>query len=920
MEIQEIKQRLTLATVLQHYGLKPDKNRRLCCPFHDDKTPSMQVYYNTHTVYCFSSNCKTHGKSLDVIDFVMYKENCTKHEALKKCEELIGGTAKPIPQSRAAFLQNMFSSFKNAVHSSPAAKAYLESRCLDYKQVEVGFNGGQFHHGTRRDETLIAQCIATGLLLDKNLISRTGEKGYSVFGKNCIVFPLKNQAGEIVSLYFRSTTNDKEQRHFYLRNRQGLYPCYPSAETKTLILTESIIDAATLLQHAESRKQNAESGDETKIPSAFLPSAFCLLALYGTNGLTEEHQQAIQKLKQLEEVIFFLNGDEPGRAATEKYSKMLKESYPHLKITVVPVPDGEDVNSLVQGHEPAILTHLIEKRKEFLFSTEKSEQVNEQTSEQEQATPNQQINNSTNQQQLNTSHPDCLLYRYQNICFTLWGGIDVFNVNRLRATLHIRLEENEYRSFRDTIDLYSHTQTERLIKQASEKLESSATVLTDAITALTAELEQYRNEKREAKRDEERTQDKSSKDIFSKEQMQASADLLKSKELNQLTHSIFGNLGLVGQQDNGMLLFFIFLTRLFKNPLHAIVMGSSGSGKTHLLQGVAQTIPKQHIHFTTSLSENTLYYTPKDFLKHKILLQEDLDGAYNALLPLRELMSNQSISRFSTKTNSRTGDSKQVYLQVEGPVCIAGATTKERIYEDNANRSFLIQIEDSPAQERAVLTYQGQVASGEINPKSYEKNINLLKAAQLQLEPLEVLIPFASELELPPFVFKKLRTKSHYLTLIKSVTLWNQKNRQRQTDEQGNTVLLSSVEDVKWANELCKESLLRKSDELTGKTRNFFESLKALQTKETEKTALFRAVEVRGELRLHPMQAKRYLDELTSRGLIRCKSKSQRFGNEYEIMIWNDYQLLQSGLNVLDEIVKKIEVSQGFTPASQKNM
>lgn len=82
MEIQEIKQRLTLARVLQHYGLKPDKNLRLHCPFHEDKTPSLQVYYKTHTCYCFSSNCKTHGNSLDVIDFVIHKENTDKHNGL----------------------------------------------------------------------------------------------------------------------------------------------------------------------------------------------------------------------------------------------------------------------------------------------------------------------------------------------------------------------------------------------------------------------------------------------------------------------------------------------------------------------------------------------------------------------------------------------------------------------------------------------------------------------------------------------------------------------------------------------------------------------------------------------------------------------------------------------------------------------
>ncbi|MFM8913632.1 MAG: CHC2 zinc finger domain-containing protein, partial [Flammeovirgaceae bacterium] len=55
MEIQEIKTKLTLAQVLEHYGLKPDKLGKLNCPFHEDKTPSMQVYYKTQTCYCFSS-------------------------------------------------------------------------------------------------------------------------------------------------------------------------------------------------------------------------------------------------------------------------------------------------------------------------------------------------------------------------------------------------------------------------------------------------------------------------------------------------------------------------------------------------------------------------------------------------------------------------------------------------------------------------------------------------------------------------------------------------------------------------------------------------------------------------------------------------------------------------------------------------
>lgn len=368
MEIHEIKTKLTLSQVLQHYGLKPDKSLRLHCPFHNDKTPSLQVYYKTHTAYCFSSNCKTHGKSLDVIDFILYKENCSKHEAINKAVEIINylegkvkhhtaannETTKPAI-GRTQFLQNMFTYFKNAIHNSKPAQEYLQSRCIDFKKTEVGYNSGQFHHSARKDEALIKESLQHGLLLDLGLTARTGDTAYKPFGKWCICFALRNQQNEIVSLYFRSTLADKEQRHFYLKDRQGLYPNYPKAETKKLILTESIIDAATLLQQ-ESIKSNYE-----------------ILSLFGANGFTEEHQQSIRALKQLEEIIFFLNGDEAGNKATAKYAPMLKAEYPNIKITSVAVPQNEDINSLLQGHSPEILLHLIDTRKEteFIFSNEK---------------------------------------------------------------------------------------------------------------------------------------------------------------------------------------------------------------------------------------------------------------------------------------------------------------------------------------------------------------------------------------------------------------------------------------------------------------------------------------------------------------------------------------------------------------------
>ena len=256
MEIQEIKQRLTLARVLQYYGLKPDKNLRLHCPFHEDKTPSLQVYYKTHTAYCFSSNCKTHGKAMDVIDFVMHKENSSKHAAIIKAAEIINyyegkvqHQHKPLSTvnyqlsiDRCSFLQTMFTYFKNAVHNSKPAQEYIKQRGLwslanaPSGDGGIGYNTAQFHHGNRKDDALINNCVAVGLLSPWGTNTRKPEEqAYKAFGKECIVFALRNRANQVTGLYFRSTVNNDDAKHFYLKDSTGLYPSYPDASKNKII-------------------------------------------------------------------------------------------------------------------------------------------------------------------------------------------------------------------------------------------------------------------------------------------------------------------------------------------------------------------------------------------------------------------------------------------------------------------------------------------------------------------------------------------------------------------------------------------------------------------------------------------------------------------------------------------------------------
>ncbi len=370
MEITEIKQRLTLATVLQHYNLKPDKNLRLNCPFHEDKTPSLQVYYKTHTAYCFSSNCKTHGKSLDVIDFILHKENTTKHEAIMKAQEILGngntteikkiinpvipiaiGTPMKPSISKEQILQNMFQYFKNAVHNSKPAQEYIKSRNLDPVKIEVGYNTAQFHHGARRDETLINNCVAIGLLAPWGVNNRKpDEQAYKPYAKYSICFSLRDRGNHITGLYFRSTVNDDNAKHYYLKESSGLYPKYPNPDTEKLIISESIIDTASLLQIESITKH------------------YSLLAAYGTNRLNEEMKSAIKELKQLKEIIFAFDNDEAGNKAVEKYSNELKAIMPNVVFSKIELP-CKDVNETLIAHQPEIFLHLLEN-KNFLFSNE----------------------------------------------------------------------------------------------------------------------------------------------------------------------------------------------------------------------------------------------------------------------------------------------------------------------------------------------------------------------------------------------------------------------------------------------------------------------------------------------------------------------------------------------------------------------
>ena len=81
---------------------------------------------------------------------------------------------------------------------------------------------------------------------------------------------------------------------------------------------------------------------------------------------------------------------------------------------------------------------------------------------------------------------------------------------------------------------------------------------------------------------------------------------------------------------------------------------------------------------------------------------------------MRELQSKKKINKTIVHKNTK-GETRTVTLKVEGPVCVAGCTTRESLYEDNANRSFLIYIDESEEQDEKIMTYQRKLSAGKID-------------------------------------------------------------------------------------------------------------------------------------------------------------------------------------------------------------
>lgn len=512
---------------------------------------------------------------------------------------------------------------------------------------------------------------------------------------------------------------------------------------------------------------------------------------------------------------------------------------------------------------------------------------------------------------LDSTNKEHLLYKHPPLEISVLGGIRLDGLDRMRATLKVQAS---HLSIRHNLDLYNDTQVEKLIRKVAERLEIGTSVAASALQDLTDELENYRLSEIE---NQNQIEDK--RKLLSPQEIKAAKQYLSAPNLMERTKEGIGHAGVIGEESNRLLMYLIFTSRKRESPLHVISLGASGIGKTHLQERVSALIPDEDKLEITSLSGNAFYYFGQQELRNKLILIEDLDGAEDVLYPLREIKSKKQVTKTVVIKNTK-GETRTVTLKVEGPVCVSGCTTKENLYEDNANRSFLIYIDESPEQDGKIMDYQRKLSAGKVDLAEQWKTAEAFRDMQRILQPVQVRNPFAESLRIPDEVFKPRRSNAHYLAFIEAVTFYHQYQREKCHDQgTGEEYIETTLDDIREANKLMKAVLLRKSDPLTAPCRKYLEWLKTW-CKAEEKSS-FTNKNIRQSIRINPSNQKRYMVQLQAYDYVQKVQGEKGKTHHYEITDLEEYEKLKAGIGgILDEILRKIEKSsdQSITSSSKK--
>lgn len=470
------------------------------------------------------------------------------------------------------------------------------------------------------------------------------------------------------------------------------------------------------------------------------------------------------------------------------------------------------------------------------------------------------------------------------------------------GTMLIIEDRHSQQKFRFKLDLYDSRSVENIIAELTDQYAYSGQNLRDDMVMFIDLLEQYRDKQHEPLTTH-------GKRHYSNPHLsEAALETLTDPNLLKRIDSLIEQAGVIGEENTRLSLFVFASTYKMPQPMHVLVQGSTGSGKSHLLNTIAACIPSDDVLSMTRVSSRSFYHYGEDELNDKLLLIQDYDGLDDeAQYALREMQSAKGLS-FSTTVKDRNGNLRGGIKQVTASFASIVATTKAEIYADNMGRSIIVGVDESEEQTLKIIMHQNRLTAGLVDQKQMEDARQQLQWILRHLKSKPVVNYFAEHVLLPMEASSIRRLNGQFQALVSQVTILHQ--YQRNQDEQGR--LIATLDDLKMAVDLFIEAVYLKLDELDPSTRQFFERLKAfVKSKPEGSTAKFTALDVRQSLGMNKTQVFRYLDQLRQLEYVSISEGSANRGFKYVVSYWDDAEKSKAKIKEhLHSQIVKIETLQ----------
>jgi DNA primase len=402
-------------------------------------------------------------------------------------------------------------------------------------------------------------------------------------------------------------------------------------------------------------------------------------------------------------------------------------------------------------------------------------------------------------------------------------------VGQLRVNLLVR-RATQGGFFVDTVELYSSKHRAAYVRQAAEELELEERILKkelgDILLALESDMEAA-EKAREAE-----ANGAGAGEAMTEERRAAALKLLRDPGFLLRVVSDLSHCGLVGEDDNKLLAYLAVTSRKLEAPLAIVVQSTSAAGKSSLMDAVLALVPEEERVQYSAMTGQSLYYMGKDELRHKVLAIAEEEGATRASYALKLLQSEGSLTIASTGKDPVTGKLITHAYEVTGPVMIFLTTTAIDLDEELLNRCMVLTVDEGQAQTKAIHQKQreSQTLEGLLAQKARSGLRELHQDAQRLLEPLLVANPYVHELSFVDHATRTRRDHMKYLTLIRTVALLHQHQRERKVIERdGATAEYIEVTraDIEVADRLMASVLRRSLDELPPVTRTLLGLLTA---------------------------------------------------------------------------------------------